>query len=77
VKKRLAVPEGRRLCGLRVGGVCEGPPVPRHEFVPPCCWPVICDFGDDIGDIGLGFDAVHFAGLDDGIDGGGAFAADL
>ena len=50
-------------------------PVPGHEFVPSGCWPVACYFGDDIGDIGLRFDAVEFAGFDDRVDGSGAFTA--
>ena len=31
---------------------------------------------DDVGNIGLGFDAVHFTLLDDCVDGGGAFGAE-
>jgi hypothetical protein len=52
-------------------------PVPWHEFVLAGRWPVVCDFGDDVGDVGLRFDAAYFAGLDDGVDGGGAIAANL
>src|SRR3546814_15328830 len=35
------------------------------------------DLLDDIGDIGLRLDPVELRGLDDGVDGGGAFAAGL
>ena len=52
-------------------------PFPRHEFIPSGGGPVCGDFGDGVGDVGLGVDAVQFAGLDDGIDGSGAFPADL
>lgn len=49
----------------------------RHEFVPASSGPVASDLLDDIGDVGLRFDAVELGGLDDGIDGGSPFAASL
>jgi hypothetical protein len=66
-------PQLRGHCDLRLLGL----PVPWHEFIPSGGRPVGGDFGDDISDVGLWVDAIHFAGLDDGIDGGGAIAADL
>ncbi len=56
------------LCGL---------PFPGHEFVPARGGPVGGDLGDDVGDVGLGFDTVCLAGFDDAEDGGRAFAAGL
>ena len=49
-------------------------PVPRHEFVPAAGWPIACDPGDDIGDIGVRVDAVGLAGLNDNVDGRGTLA---
>ena len=39
--------------------------------------PVARNFGDGVGNIVLRLNAIEFACLDDGIDGGGAFSTDL
>jgi hypothetical protein len=63
------------LCGF--GDRLEAwAPVPRHELVPAGGGPVAGDLGD-VSDIGLRLDPVELAGLDDCVDGGGAFAAGL
>lgn len=53
------------------------PPFPRHEFIPFGSRPVSSDLGNDIGDIGLRFQAIELGGIDDGIDGSGPIAACL
>jgi hypothetical protein len=50
-------------CGLGFDGWRL--PGPRHEFIDAAVGPALDDFGEDVGDIGLGVDAEHFAGLDD------------
>ncbi|AMK17106.1 hypothetical protein K663_03585 [Sphingobium sp. MI1205] len=53
------------------------PSVPGHEFISAGSGPAASDLGDDIGDIGLRFEAIELCGLDDGVDGSGAIAACL
>src|ERR1700730_3635105 len=50
-------------------------PRPWHEFVDAAVWPSFCYLLHDIRDVGKWLDAVQFAAFDDGVDGGGAFAA--
>lgn len=52
-------------------------PNPRHEIVPARGGPVAGDAFEDVGEVGLPLDGVHFTGRDHGQDGGGPFAAEL
>ena len=51
-----------------------GHPVPRQQFVDPL-GRMIGQSGEDAGEPGLRVDIVEFAGLDQGMDGGGAAAS--
>lgn len=64
------------LCGFG-DGLEVWAPVPGHELVPARGRPVAGDFGDDISNVSLRLDSVELAGLNDGVDRGGAFAACL
>ncbi len=53
--------------GERLGGalllLARGSPSPRQEFVAAIVWPEIDEADENIGQIGLGLDAVQFTGL--------------
>jgi len=53
------------------------PPVPWHEFIPTGCWPITCNFRDDVGDGGLRLDAVELRRLDDRVDCSGTLPSSL
>ena len=49
--------------------------MPREEIVDLALGMTVYDTGEDIGEVGLGIDAVEFAGLDQRCDDGPMFAA--
>lgn len=53
--------------------ICDGFPVPRHQLVDAVDL-VIMDTGEDVGEVGLGIEAVELDGLDDGHRTGEGFA---
>ena len=49
--------------GLDVS-VCFGSPGPGQELGDPAVGPVVDELGENVGEVGLGIDAVQLAGLD-------------
>ena len=50
--------------------------IPREEF-GDLLHGMVGDAGDDVAEIGFGFEVVHFGGFDDRVDCGGTFTASV